>query len=186
MQLKPFAIASLACFWGAAFLSEFQVRGNEASERQDNLNGGYYLLHHLCNDESQLPMLAAIKSTPPEIVIYVDRIAKMAKASAATLDGMHDRHPAIRFDKNPLPPFERDVRESISDEKQHQLVLGTSGAAFVHALLLSQIEASTYALNIAKVLADQEKDPKRIIALKHIQEQWKLIQDEGYRHLKES
>jgi hypothetical protein len=171
---------------GLAVVFTNPIRASDDSDRQDKLNGGYYLLHQLCDQEAQLPMLALLKTTPPEIVSYVDRIAKTANESKTALDRMQDHDPAIRFDKNPLPPIEREVRESISDAKQHQLLFGTSNGAFVRALLVSQIEASNYALNIAKVLADQENDPARVKALETIQTRWQSILDEAYRHLKGS
>ena len=174
------------CLFSLIFLLMPSAKGSDASERQDKLNGGYYLLHKLCDDEAQLPMLAFIKTTPPEIVSYVDRVAKTAKESMASLEEMQDHDRAIRFDENPLPPIERDVRESIHDVKQHQLLFGTTDAAFVRALLVSQIEASNYASNIAKVLAEQETNPARVKALQRIAAKWKLINDEAYRHLKDS
>lgn len=184
MGSKIFGVALTACFLGMVSLTISQAKENEVSQRQDKLNGGYYLLHHLCDEESQLPMLSFIKTTPPEIVEYVDRISKTSKESLASLERMQDHDPAIRFDKNPLPSIERDVRESIHDAKQHQLLFGTTDAAFVRALLVSQIEASTYAVHLSKVLAEQETDPVRAKALQRISAKWLLIQNETYRHLK--
>jgi hypothetical protein len=186
MRFCSIGMASLLCCLNMVVVLSNPVRASDQSDRQDKLNGGYYLLHHLCDEESQLPMLAVIKTTPTEIVSYVNRIAKTANESITALDGMQDHDNAIRFDRNPLPRIERDIRESISDAKQHQLLFGTSNAAFVRALLVSQIEASNYALNIAKVLADQENDPTRVKALQNIKTKWQSIEDEAYRHLKQS
>lgn len=163
-----------------------QIRGSETSERQDKLNGGYYLLHHLCDDESQLPLLIAVKHTPPEVAGYVDRISKTAKESSASLEQMQKGDSSLRFDKNPLPEVERDVRASIRDAKQHQLLFGTTDSDFVHALLVSQIEASNYALNLAKVLSEQESDPARVKKLQRISVKWQTLYEEAYRRLKSS
>ena len=182
MPAKIFRVM-LTSLLGLVFLTIAQAKEREDSEHQDKLNGGYYLLHHLCEDESRLPMLSFIKTTPRDVADYVNRISQTAKESLASLEQIQDQNPAIQFDKNPLPPIERDVRESIHDAKQHQLLFGTTDAAFVRALLVSQIEASSYALNLSKVLADQETDPSRVKMLQRMSAKWLLIQNEAYRRL---
>jgi hypothetical protein len=157
-------------------------RGAEA-EKQEYLNGGYFLLHQLCDNEAQLPLLLDLKHSSPEIKTFADRISRTAKESNTSLEQMQDTDPAIKFDRNPLPSIEQDVRESIQDEKQHQLLFGTSGAAFERALLVSQVEASNYARNIAKVLAENENDPKKRISLEKISSKWFLINKETFRLL---
>ena len=175
--------ALFICLWsGGLFLAP--ARGSDASESQGKLNGGYYLLHHLGEDEDQLPLLLDLKHAPPEIEKYADQISRTAKASNAALEQMQDRDAAIRFDKNPLPSIERDVRDSIKDDKQHQLLFGTSDSEFVRALLVSQIEATTYASHLAEVLADQETNPTRVKTLKHLSDQWLAMRSEAYRLLR--
>ena len=170
------------------FLSIFCVltptRGNETSEHWDYLNGGYYLLYHLCEDEAKLPLLLDVKDVPPEIESYADHISKTAKQTIADLECMQESDARLKFDKNPLPSIERDVRESIQADKQHQLLFGTSGAEFVRALLVSQAEASSYASNLAKVLWQQDKDPDRVKALQHISFKWRAIHQEAMRLLR--
>jgi hypothetical protein len=178
--------AFLVCGLAMVIVLTDSLRASDSADRQNELNGGYYLLHQLCDQESQLPMLALIKTTPQEIVGYVHRVARTANDSKTALDHMQDEDGAIRFDRNPLPPIERDVRKSISDAKQHQLLFGTSNGAFVRALLVSQIEASNYALSIAKVLAEQETDPTRVKALQALQGKWQTRLDEAYRYLNQN
>ena len=160
------------------------TRGSETSEHRDYLNGGYYLLHHLCEDEAKLPLLLDVKDAPPEIEKYAVHISKTAKESITALERLHENDPHLNFDKNPLPRIERDVRESIQADKQHQLLFGTTGAEFVRALLVSQVEASSYALNLAKVLSQQEKNPDRVKTLQHISVQWRAIHEEAMRLLR--
>jgi len=160
------------------------TRGSETSEHRDYLNGGYYLLHHLCEDEGKLPLLLDVKDAPPEIESYADHISKTAKESIAALERIQDSDPHLKFDKTPLPRIERDVRKSIQADKQHQLLFGTTGAEFVRALLVSQIEASSYALNLAKVLSQEEKNPDRVKSLRHISAQWRAIHEETIRLLR--
>ena len=160
------------------------TRGSETSEHRDYLNGGYYLLHHLCADEAKLPLLLDVKDAPPEIEKYAVHISKTAKESITALERLQENDPHLNFDKNPLPRIERDVRESIQADKQHQLLFGTTGAEFVRALLVSQVEASSYALNLAKVLSQQEKNPDRVKTLQHISVQWRAIHEEAMRLLR--
>jgi hypothetical protein len=131
-----------------------------------------------------LPLLLDVKDAPPEIERYADHISKTAKESIAALERMQESDAHLKFDKNPLPPIERDVRESIQADKQHQLLFGTTGAEFVRTLLVSQVEASSYALNLAKVLSQQEKDPDRVKALQHISVKWRAIHLETMRLLR--
>jgi hypothetical protein len=159
------------------------VRADDASDRQTHLNGGFYLLHKLSDDESQLPLLLIIKHAPPQIKTYADQISKTGKETMAAIERLQKSDSSLQFDKNPLPKIEQQVRDSIQADKQHQLLFGTSGSDFVRALLITQIEASNYATNIAKVLADQEKDPDTVKVLRHISAQWLDRREEAFRLL---
>jgi hypothetical protein len=160
------------------------ANGNQVSERQDRLNGGYYLLDHLCEDEAKLPMLFLVKDAQPEIEKYADRISKTAKESITTIEHMQENDALLKFDTNPLPSIEQDVRDSIQDDRQHQLLFGTTGLEFVRAFLVSQIEASNYAVHLAKVLSEQEKNSDRAKKLQHISSQWRTIHQEAFRLLR--
>jgi hypothetical protein len=151
---------------------------------QQKLNGGYYLLHHLCEDEDQVPMLFVMKHAPDEISAYAKEVSRTAKESLSTLDHFQDQDSAIAFDQNPLPPIEREARASIEDDKQHQLLFGTKDAEFVRAFLVSQIEACSYALHLAKVLGNQETDPERIQGLRQISAQWLHRREDAFRLLR--
>jgi hypothetical protein len=160
------------------------ARGGAPSDQAGKLNGGYYLLHQLTEDESRLPLLLDVKHAPKEIITYADKISETAKETLAALDRLQQRDPSIDFDRNPLPPIERDVRASIKGDKQHQLLFGTTDSEFVRALLVAQIEASTYALHLSKVLAEQETDPDRTKTLRHISDHWLGMRNEAFRLLR--
>ncbi len=149
------------------------------------LNGGYFLLHQLSEDEAQLPLLLLVKHAPDEISTYADQISRTAKETLATLDRLQKGDPSIRFDRNPLPPIEQETRASIKADKQHQLLFGTSNSEFVRALLLAQIEACTYGLHLSKVLSEQETDPDRAKALKHLSAKWLAQRSEAFRILRD-
>jgi hypothetical protein len=172
----------IACLCAATALTP--SRGDEDSARQAKLNGGYYLLHQLGGDENQLPLLLDMKHAPPELVTYADQISKAGKETVASLEHFQDRDKAIQLDRNPLPQIEQDVRDSIKADKQHQLLFGTSNSDFVRALLISQIEASTYAIHLSKVLADGETNPGRAKKLRQLSARWLGLRDDAYRILR--
>jgi hypothetical protein len=182
-HVSRFAFFSLLIGLSAA-LALTQTRGDEASDRHEKLNGGYFLLHQVCEDEAQLPLLLDVKHAPSEIVAYGDQISRTAKETVAALDRMQEHDPLIQFDRNPLPQIERDTRDSIKADKQHQLLFGTSDSEFVRALLVAQIEASAYALHLSKVLAEQETDPVRVKTLRHISTKWQGLRNEAFRILR--
>jgi hypothetical protein len=93
---------------------------------------------------------------------------------------MRDSDPKISWDKNPLPKFEQDVRASIKGEKQHQLLFGTKDRDFVRAFLVSQAEASMYASNIAKVMAQKDRDPRHAHEFTRISDRWHALYEEDF------
>ena len=160
------------------------IRGEMPTSLAAQLNGGYFLLHQLSEDEAKLPLLLLVKHSPNEIKAFADRISRTAKETLATLDRLRKGDPSIQFDRNPLPQIEQDTRASIQADKQHQLLFGTSGSEFDRALLISQIEACTYGLHLAKVTAEQETDPDRAKTLQHVSAHWLRLRDEAYRLLR--
>jgi hypothetical protein len=149
---------------------------NEVKDR----NGGYYLLHNLLGQEADVDKIMLAKDAPPEIGALTKSISALAHDDLDKLDALQAKDKTISFDGNPLPAFENDVRASIADDKQHLLLFGTKGPAFVRALVVSQIEASTYAKHLAKVLADREKNARARMALEKISDQWARMADKAY------
>jgi hypothetical protein len=172
--------------WMVSILPLFTnpVQGEGISRQQEKLNGGYFLLHNLSEDEAQVPLLLDLKHAPPEIVAFANRMSQAGKATGATLDRFQEKDPAIQLDRNPLPQIEKDTRDSIKGDKQHQLLFGTTGSEFVRAFLVSQIEASTYAVNLSKVLAAQESDPQRTKTLRRVSAQWLALRNDAFRILR--
>ena len=116
---------------------------------------------------------------PADVADYIKRVSKTAKEALDWIGRTEEGDPALKLEENPLPKFEQEVRSSISDDKQHILLFGTTKTAFARALLRSQIEASNYIMHITKVLA--EKDPGREGKLMKISNQWRRLRDEGVR-----
>ena len=171
--MKVFLFSTLA----VALLATAPLR---ADVSQRDLNYGYALLHHLCDQETQVSMIAIIKTTPPEVARLTKEISQSAKEDMANLDELADHNPAIHFGENGLPTIETQTRDLIEKEKQHLLLFGSKDTDFAKALVLSQIEASTYAENLAKALADDETNPHRAEVLRHIGSRWAAIKDKSY------
>ena len=156
------------------------MAANDAlSPQQRERNGGYYLLHDLLSQESDVDKIMLAKNAPPEIGAYTKTISALAHESLATLDKLKSWDSTIDFDKNPLPPIEIEVRKSITADKQHQLLFGTTGPAFTRALLISQIDAANYAKHLAKVLAQHESGDTRA-ALEKISDKWSRQVEKAY------
>jgi hypothetical protein len=168
---------------GVAFLmiGGFSSSAAEVKASQSSLNDGYSIFYDFCNQESQLSLLMWVKSTPRGIADYAERIASTAKDDMAILKKLGVQDSALRLDKVSLPSFEIDVRKSMAEDRQKQLLWGTSGAAFAQALVMTQSETTNYGLHVAKVLAETEPEPDRARAMRAIYDKWLALHVEAYR-----
>lgn len=141
---------------------------------------GYSLLYKLCDQEKPVDMILLVKTTPKEIVVYLHQVAASAKQDVAWLDDLRDHDKGLTFDQSGLPPFEEATRDSIQDDKEHLLLFGSTGSAFVRALLVTQIEAGTYGMNLARVLASSEPNEKRAAVVRKIGDRWQKLRDRAY------
>jgi hypothetical protein len=141
----------------------------------------FFLLHDLLDNEHDVPLLLDLKTAPQEIQDFAKKISLAAKDGEDALDKMRNTDPKISWDKNPLPKIEQDVRASIKGDKQHQLLFGTKNNDFVRAFLVSQAEASMYAANIAKVMAQEDKNPSHAHEFTRISDRWHALYEEDFR-----
>ena len=170
---------------GACLVASVPLMADDtAPSHREYLNGGFFLLHNLLSDEDQVPLLLDLKTAPQEIQDFAKKISLTAKDGEAAMEQMRGADPKINWDKNPLPKIEQDVRASIKGEKQHQLLFGTKGPDFVRAFLVSQSEASKYAANIAKVMAQQDTNAWHRREFSHISDRWHALYDEDFRLLR--
>ena len=175
--MQWFALIAMAGLVACSGISS--AADNALSAEQQKRNGGYYLLHDLLGQESNVDKIMLAKDAPEEIGRYTKTISALADESLATLDKLQAEDRTMRFDKNPLPDIEIEVRSSIKDDKQHQLLFGTKGPAFVRALLVSQIDAADYAKHLAKVLAQHESGDTRT-TLEKMSEKWARQVEKAY------
>jgi hypothetical protein len=159
--------------------SSLRAAGTKASP--SSLNDGYSLFYDFCRQESKLSLLTLVKTTPPEISDYAHRISATAKEDMAILERMGAGDRSLQLEKVSLPSFEIEVRRSMADDRQQQLLWGSSGPAFAQALTMTQSETTNYGLHVAKVLAETEPDAARALALHHMYEKWLSLHLEAYR-----
>jgi hypothetical protein len=151
-----------------------------ADESQRELNNGYSLMHRLCEQEKQVDMILIVKTTPKAVADFAHEVSKTAGENLDSFDRMAAHDPAIRFDVPGLPPIETQTRKSIQDDKQHMLLFGTKDADFAKTLLVTQVEAGTYGMNMCKVLADDEPNGRRATELRRISSRWEKLRDKAY------
>jgi hypothetical protein len=169
-------IIVLAAFVGTA-------RAETAPGSQEDLRAGFFLLHQVCDQESQVEMLNMIKTTPPEVGDYVKRVSALAKESEATLDRFADHDSSLQDTTNPLPAFEQAARKNIEAEKEHQLLFGMKGKTYARRLLFSQVQAATYIVNLSKAWAERDPNADRDATMRKMSAQWTKIREEGFRLL---
>jgi hypothetical protein len=144
------------------------------------LTNGYGLLYKLCEQEKPLDMILMVKTTPKEDADFLHQVSAAAKQDVNMLDELQDHDKSLTFDHRGLPQFEEDTRDSIRGDKQHMLLFGDTGSAFVRAILITQIEAGTYGMNLAKVLADAEPDAHRAAVVRKIGNRWEKLRNRAY------
>jgi hypothetical protein len=159
------------------------AKGSDGVGSPDDEQVGFYLLSDVCQQETQVKLITLIKTTPPGVVDFVKRVSQTADESVATINRLQKGDPSLKTTDNPLPAFEQRVRNSIRDDKQHQLLFGTKGPDFARALLVTQIEATNYITNIAKDLAASDPDPDCARTLNRLSAKWLSLRVEAFRLL---
>lgn len=166
---------------GAAVSSLLLVpRLGNARESQRELNHGYSLLHHLCEQEKQVDLILIVKTTPPNVAGFLHEVSKNAGGDVAILDRMADHDSAIHFNDPGLPSIETETRASIKSDKQHMLLFGTKDADFAKTVLITQVEAGTYGMNMTSVLADAESNSHRAAELRRMSSRWEKLRNKAY------
>jgi hypothetical protein len=127
-------------------------------------NNCYALLHQLLDEQKDVSLLRFIKHEDSPVKILVKKIAADSGAGAKLLEELAGSAPAINLNDIRLPPGEVATRDSISSNKEKEL-LGQSGDKFELTLLLTQTEALSYGWHLAKVAAENEPQPDRARAL---------------------
>jgi len=131
-----------------------------SSAAQSTRNNCYSLLHQLLNDQKNVSLLRFIKREEDDVKNLVKKIAAASGAGAKRLEELARHDPSIKLDDIRLPPGEAATREAIASTKKKEL-LGQSGDEFELSLLLTQLQALSYAWHLAKVADENESQPDR-------------------------
>jgi hypothetical protein len=178
MNLISFRCAVLAGM--VAGIGGMRVNAQTESNRQ-SLNDGYSQFYHFCDQEKDLSLLTYIKTTAPEIADYQREISSTARDDMAILTKFAAEDKGVRLNKVSLSGFEQDVRTSMDEDRNRELLLNTSGAAYGKAVLMTQSEATNYGLHVAKVLSQREPNPDRAKAMNRIFMRWSRLHAEAYK-----
>jgi hypothetical protein len=140
------------------------------------VNEGYSLLHGLMDDESNVSKIFIIKSASEPTKGLIKEIALACDDAKKQLDQFPYKNNRIEFDVPDLPKLEKESRdlESKADEKT---LLGSSGKEFELQLILTQMQAMGYAVNLCKAIESHEQDPGRQAFLNNLQKQCQDFHD---------
>jgi hypothetical protein len=131
---------------------------------QSTRNNCYSLLHQLLADQKKVSLLRFIKREEGDVKKLINKIAANSAAGAKLLEELARRKPPINLDDIRLPSGEADTRDAIAATRKKEL-LGQSGDSFELSLLLTQIQALSYASHLAKVASENEPQLDRARAL---------------------
>lgn len=176
--------AVIACLATSSAFLPLQAATQPGSSA--DLRPGFFLLHEVCHEESQVHLIALVKTTPPDVVDFVDRVSKLADQSLATLDRLSAHDGSLRDTTDPLPSFERATRTSIRADKQHLLLWQSKGATFTRRLLFTQVEAANYIGHLTKVWAERDPDKDRDATMNRLSTRWFAMRQEAFRMLDRS
>jgi hypothetical protein len=151
-----------------------------ADATRNDLNHGYGLLHKLCEQEKQVDLILLVKTTPPDVAALLHEVTKSAGSDLDLFDQMAARDHAIRFDDLGLPLIEMKTRDAIKADKQHMLLFGTKGNDFAKTVLITQVEAGTYGMNMCTVMADAETNGHRAAELRRMSGRWEKLRNKAY------
>jgi hypothetical protein len=123
-------------------------------------NNTLSLLYQLFDQQKDVSKLLIIKRERPELKALIKDISAASAQGAKQLKEFAQRDSSLSLQVTDLPPGEAAVREAIATTRKKEL-LSSSGRAFERSLLLSQIEALSYATHLVRVAAENDSDPDR-------------------------
>ena len=127
-------------------------------------NNCYSLLHQLLEQQKDVSILRFIKREHTDVRNLVKKIAVTSGTSSKLLEEFAKHDPSISLDDIRLPTGEVATRDAIAATKQKE-ILGQSGDEFELTLLMTQMEALSYAWHLADVASENESQPDRARAL---------------------
>jgi hypothetical protein len=135
-----------------------------SSAGESTRNNSYSLLYQLLSEQKNVSLLLLIKREQNDVKSLIKKISVASSTGAKLLEEFAKKDPAIKLNDIRLPPGEVATREAIASTKKKEL-LGRQGEEFERTLLLTQIQALSYACQLAKVAGENESQPERASAL---------------------
>ena len=123
-------------------------------------NNALSLLHQLLDQQKHVSKLLIIKREREELKALIKDISSASAQGAKKLEEFAQQDSTLALDVINLPPGEAATREAIATTRKKELLSG-SGRTFEQRLLLTQIEALSYAAHLAKVVAENDSDANR-------------------------
>jgi hypothetical protein len=149
----------------------------EGGSAETTRNNAYSLLHQLLEDEKNVSLLRFIKREQDDVKTLIKKISTSSGAGAKMIEEFAKREPSIHLEDILLPPGEVATRKAIASTRKKEL-LNQSGPEFERSLLLTQVEALSYAWHLAKVVAENETQPDRARAMTELGETLKQLHQE--------
>jgi len=121
---------------------------------------GYSLLYTLASKQSNVGKILIIKSANAKVSAEIKQIAEVFSQAKERLDGFAKADGSLNFKMSHLPSMEEKTRAGIETTTTKDLLF-SSGKTFELRLLLTQVEALSYASHLAGQLAAQDGNAKR-------------------------
>jgi hypothetical protein len=134
-------------------------------------NEGYSLLYKLMSDDSDVSKIVIFTRADDSVVSLIKEIAGACQAAKKQMDEFPKSDNRIEYDVPDLPYIEAKGRDQQASDDGHML-LTSSGKEFEVQLIVSQAQATDYAMQLSKALIENEKDPTRQAFLTNVSKQF--------------
>jgi len=124
------------------------------------LSQGYALLHDLLNRNREVTKLLIIKSPSKPLTARVKQIAADSAAGADWIKTMAADEPAVSLESQGLPPAELEARAGMESDAGGKLLFA-SGQTLDRRLIIEQLSATRYAVQLGKAVNSLDDDKLR-------------------------
>jgi len=145
-------------------------------------NEGYSLLYKLMSDDSGVSKIVIFTRADDSVVSLIKEIAGACQTAKKQMDEFPKSDIRIEYDVPDLPYIEAKGRELQSSDDEKAL-LSSSGKEFEVQLIFNQAQATDYAVQLSKALAENESDPGRKAFLTNVSKQFADFHEQLMNHL---
>ncbi|MGA2582728.1 MAG: hypothetical protein ABSG31_05575 [Tepidisphaeraceae bacterium] len=140
-------------------------------------NEGYSLLYQLMSDNSRVGDIFIIKKADAPVGDLVKQIGYACQLAKKQMDDFPKSDKRIEYDVLDLPTIEQNQRDLTAQIDQKEL-LGSSGKIFELRLVLTQVDSTRYAAELAQALLAIDDDPARKMFLTSLNQQFTAFHDQ--------